>query len=74
MQSNSSPKEFAQQVLKDAEQYNGFNLIVADIHARSMVYVTNRPKEDNPYVSEVTPGIHVLTNASLDAAWPKVKR
>lgn len=38
-----------------------------------MVYVTNRPKEDNPSVIEVTPGIHVLTNASLDAAWPKVK-
>lgn len=68
-QSNKSPKEFAEELLKQAHQYNGFNLILADICTSSIVYVFNRPKPG--YVS-VIPGIHVLTNATLDAPWPKV--
>ncbi|KAJ1380115.1 Transport and Golgi organization protein 2 [Sesbania bispinosa] len=68
LQSNQSPQEFAEQVLKEAHQYNGFNLILADICTSSMVYVFNRPKLN---LLSVTPGIHVLTNAALDAPWPK---
>lgn len=37
-----------------------------------MVYLTNRPKPENFIVMEVTPGMHVLSNASLDSPWPKV--
>lgn len=72
-QSNKSPQEVAEQIVKEADQYNGFNLILVDICSRTMVYVTNRPKEDSVNISEVTPGIHVLTNGGLDAAWPKVR-
>ncbi|KAJ1386742.1 Transport and Golgi organization protein 2 [Sesbania bispinosa] len=71
LQSNQSPQEFVEQVLKEAHQYNGFNLILADICTSSMVYVLNRPKLD---LLSVTPGIHVLTNAALDAPWPKAER
>lgn len=71
LQSNKSPHEFAEELLKEAHQYNGFNLILADIYTSSMVNVFNRPKPG--YVS-VTPGIHVLTNAALDAPWPKAAR
>lgn len=66
--------EFAEEVLKDSDQYNGFNLIVADVAAGSMLFITNRPGRDGVYVSEVSPGIHVLSNASLDTPWPKVQR
>lgn len=68
-QSNKSPQEFAEEVLQEAHQYNGFNLILADMCTSTMVCVFNRPKHG--YLS-VTPGIHVLTNAALDAPWPKV--
>lgn len=71
-QSNKSPQEFAEQVVREAHQYNGFNLVVADICTSTMVYVFNRPDRDNPSFSLVTPGIHVLANASLDAPWAKV--
>ncbi|KAI9084320.1 hypothetical protein K1719_033662 [Acacia pycnantha] len=74
LESNKSPWEFAVELLKEADQYNGFNLILVDICSRTMVYVSNRPKKDNPSFSMVTPGIHVLTNANLDAAWPKGER
>ncbi|XP_061360377.1 uncharacterized protein LOC133304361 [Gastrolobium bilobum] len=74
LQSNKSPQEFAEQVLKEAHQYNGFNLILADICTSTMVYVSNRPKQDHLSVIQVTPGIHVLTNGALDAPWPKAER
>lgn len=65
--------EFAEEVVKDADQYNGFNLILADLCAKTMVYVTNRQKEGEKLVADVLPGIHVLTNARLDSPWPKVR-
>lgn len=65
--------EFAEEVVKEADQYNGFNLIVADLCSKSMIYLTNRPKEANVTVAEVKPGIYVLSNASLDTPWPKVR-
>jgi len=73
-QSNESPQEFAEQVVREGHQYNGFNLVVADICTSTMVYVFNRPDRDNPSFSLVTPGIHVLANASLDAPWAKVTK
>jgi len=73
-QSNESPQEFAEQVVREGHLYNGFNLVVADICTSTMVYVFNRPDRDNPSYALVTPGIHVLANASLDAPWAKVTK
>lgn len=58
----------------EAHQYSGFNLILVDLCSKSMIYLTNRPKDDKALVSEVPPGIHMLSNASLDTPWPKVRR
>lgn len=73
MQSEKDPMMFAEEVVREAELYNGFNLIVADICSKKMVYVTNRPQQDSAVIKQVSPGIHVLTNANLDTPWPKVK-
>lgn len=73
-QSKKNPVEFADEVVDEADQFNGFNLILGDIRSKTMVYVTNRPNEDQKFVTKVLPGIHVLTNASLDTPWPKVRR
>lgn len=72
MQSTKSPMEFAEELVTEAHQYNGFNLIVADISSKSMVYVSNRPKGEPITIQEVSPGIHVLSNAKLDSPWHKV--
>lgn len=73
LQGKKSPMEFAEEVVEEADQYNGFNLILADLRSKTMLYVTNRPKEEKKFVTEVSPGIHVLTNdAMLDSPWPKV--
>ncbi|KAL5713806.1 hypothetical protein ACHQM5_015851 [Ranunculus cassubicifolius] len=68
-----SPREYAEDLSKESDQYNGFNLIVMDISTKTMVYVTNRPKGEPITVTDVSPGIHVLTNATLDSPWHKAE-
>jgi uncharacterized protein with NRDE domain len=44
VQSNKTPHEIATEVAKEADEYNGFNLILADLTTNIMVHVSNRPK------------------------------
>ncbi|KAG9151684.1 hypothetical protein Leryth_001989 [Lithospermum erythrorhizon] len=74
LEGTESPKEFADEVVRQGDWYNGFNLIIADFCSMNMVYITNRPKGDGMSVCQVSPGVHVLTNSSLDTPWPKALR
>ncbi|KAL3722828.1 hypothetical protein ACJRO7_035090 [Eucalyptus globulus] len=74
LESKKNPADFAKEVVMEAHRYNGFNLILVDLSSKSMIYVTNRPKDGDVLVSEVPPGIHVLSTASLDTPWPKAVR
>ncbi|KAJ4962973.1 hypothetical protein NE237_022912 [Protea cynaroides] len=74
LESRKSPMEFAKEVGKEADQYNGFNLILADVSSKTMVYVSNRPKGQPASIEVVSPGIHVLSNARLDSPWHKAER
>lgn len=50
---------------------NGFNLIGADLVADTAVWISNRPAlQQQP----IAPGVHGLSNAALDVAWPKVRQ
>ncbi|KAL4585102.1 hypothetical protein LXL04_009716 [Taraxacum kok-saghyz] len=74
LQSKKTAMEFAEEIAKEADEYNGFNLIIADLLSMDMVYVTNRLKGGKCYITKVSPGVHVLSNASLDTPWPKAQR
>ncbi|XP_030519969.2 transport and Golgi organization 2 homolog [Rhodamnia argentea] len=74
LESTKSPREFAEQLATEAHQYNGFNLIVADTCSKTMVYISNRPQGEPITIQEVSPGIHVLSNAKLDSPWHKAQR
>ncbi|XP_051144328.1 uncharacterized protein LOC127260590 [Andrographis paniculata] len=74
LKSEKSPKEFGEELVGQVEEYNGFNLVAADLRAMTIVYITNRPKDNGLSVTEVSPGIHVLSNAKLDTPWPKALR
>ncbi|XP_009787158.1 uncharacterized protein LOC107775770 [Nicotiana tabacum] len=74
LQSRKGPMEFAKELVNEGNEYNGFNLILADIESKSMVYVSNRPKGEPMVIQEVHPGVHVLSNAKLDSPWPKAQR
>lgn len=72
LQSRKSPREFTEEVAREGHHYNGFNLIVADISSKAMVYVSNRPKGEPISIQDVPPGTHVLSNAKLNSPWHKV--
>ncbi|KAJ4702294.1 transport and Golgi organization 2-like [Melia azedarach] len=74
LETTKSPMEFAEELVTEAHQYNGFNLILADLSSKKMVYVSNRPKGEPVTIQEVSPGIHVLSNAKLDSPWHKAQR
>lgn len=63
-----SPRAYLEEVAADADQYNGFNLLLGT--PASLFYLSNR----EGVVHEVEPGLHGLSNHRLDTPWPKVQR
>ena len=61
----STAQRYAQGVGAAADQYNGFNLLAADEGA--LWYVGN----DGAPAESVDAGFHALSNARLNAPWPK---
>ncbi|KAL6651205.1 hypothetical protein ACP70R_010130 [Stipagrostis hirtigluma subsp. patula] len=73
LQGNHGPLEYAAEIANEADQYNGFNLILADVSSGTMVYISNRPG-GAPVIQTIPPGFHVLSNAAIDSPWPKALR
>lgn len=76
------PHDFIQENAKQFEQYNGFNLLMADLSDPAdaqMHWVSNRlmmghnirPRKVFPE-QPLSPGVYGLSNAMLDTPWPKV--
>lgn len=61
------PQAYLEALDSKRDEYNGFNLIVAD--KKQLWYYSNRGK-NGP--QRVMPGIHALSNHLLDTPWPKV--
>lgn len=53
----------------EAEEYRGFNLLLAD--SEFLWYASNRCA---PFARALSPGIHGLSNERLDTPWPKLLR
>lgn len=61
--------EYAAQLAGGAALFSGFNLLLID--RDSALYVTNQPSYR---VEVLRPGVHGLSNATLDTPWPKLRR
>lgn len=61
-----SPHRYAESI--EGERYAGFSLLLAD--ADTLFYASNRDELRGP----VEPGVHGLSNASLNTPWPKLVR
>lgn len=79
---NQKPHDYIQENAKRFEQYNGFNLLMADLsdpENAEMHWVSNRlmmgqkirPRKIFPEQA-LSPGVYGLSNAMLDTPWPKV--
>jgi len=69
LRSEASALEHAEALHEQADDYGPFNLLLGD--GEQLVYLGNRV-EGPPCLIE--PGVHGLSNASLDDDWPKVAR
>ncbi len=63
-----SPQDYLHQILPSASAFNGFNLLVGNLH--ELWYFSNKGNK----VKEVKGGIHGLSNHLLNTPWPKVER
>ena len=61
--------EFLAALEPRANQYSGFNLLLAD--QRELWYASNRAR---PFARRLPPGIYGLSNHLLDTPWPKLAR
>jgi uncharacterized protein with NRDE domain len=64
--SNIPGREYLEGVTAKSAQYNDFNLILGDMD--KLFFYSNRQEE----ILQVPPGVHGLSNDSLDTPWPKV--
>ncbi|RJG00904.1 NRDE family protein [Noviherbaspirillum sedimenti] len=69
---NARPAQYLSQIAPDAAQYNGFNLLVGD--REQLIWYSNRAGDDERNGKPLAPGVYGLSNAGLDACWPKVVR
>jgi uncharacterized protein with NRDE domain len=66
---SASAQDYAKALADDAGMYAGFNLLLYD--GTELLYVTNHPEFRT---EAIAPGVHTISNASLDTPWPKAKR
>jgi len=64
--SNLTPEEYLRKIQPKAHFYNGFNLLLSDLH--HLFYYSNIENS----IKNVKPGIYGLSNHFLDTGWPKV--
>lgn len=65
-----APASYAWAIHASGADYNGFNLIVGDVH--EAYYVGNRTGDAGPRA--LTAGRYILSNHLLDTPWPKAQR
>lgn len=71
--STDRAQDYVHHIAQPLADYPGCNLLVGD--ADSLFFVSNRRREAQPAtVQPVSPGVHGLSNDSLDTPWPKVQR
>ena len=66
-----SPEDYLQAIASRADDYAGFNLLLAD--RDSLWYFSNSGAEGSRHARQLSPGLYGLSNASLDTPWPKVE-
>ncbi|QMV63002.1 NRDE family protein [Pseudomonas berkeleyensis] len=66
LRSDMSPQAYLQQVMRSAEQYAGFNLLLGD--TTQLWHFNSHEGEARRLES----GVYGLSNASLDTPWPKL--
>ncbi|WP_075350239.1 NRDE family protein [Algoriphagus marinus] len=67
LETNLEAENYLQEIQKNQEQYEGFNLLVSD--GQSLWYLSNY----SPKIQKLSPGIYGLSNGLLNESWPKTE-
>ena len=67
------PAAFLDALADEADRYNGFNLLAGVFEADETPRLMHYSNHGSERARRVTPGVHGLSNAALDTAWPKVE-
>lgn len=65
-----TPQDYVASIRASADQYNGFNLVLGD--RDTLIWYSNKGDNDPRNGKPLAPGVYGLSNALLDAPWPKV--
>lgn len=65
-----TPQQYVDAIRADAGRYNGFNLVLGD--RDTLIWYSNKGEHDPRNGQPLAPGVYGLSNALLDAPWPKV--
>lgn len=71
LRGDAEPEDYLRAVAAEAEQYDGFNLLIGDL-GRAHYFGNRMAPEAGPVTLE--PGLYGLSNHLLDTPWPKVAR
>ncbi|EFJ35804.1 hypothetical protein SELMODRAFT_404056 [Selaginella moellendorffii] len=74
LQSELNPKDHIDQLSSQAMSYNGFNLVVADVHSGEMACYSHSLKLGDTLTHDISRGIHGVSNGVFESNWPKVDR
>lgn len=73
LSSNQPPESYLHAIKNSGKQYNGFNLIVGDMH--QLWWYSNKNTDSvNSNIVKIKPGIHVISNHLMDTPWPKTQK
>lgn len=72
LKSSTAAAAYLEQASTVAQLYNGFNLVVDDGQIDQSIYCASNQSET--FVTDITPGVHGLSNALLNAPWPKTQK
>lgn len=65
-----TPQDYIASIRPTADQYNGFNLVLGD--RNTLIWYSNKGDNEPRNGQPLEPGVYGLSNALLDAPWPKV--
>ena len=65
-----TPEEYVAALRARADDYNGYNLVLGD--RDTLIWYSNRGDADPRNGQPLAPGVYGVSNALLDAPWPKV--
>ncbi|MBC2713798.1 MAG: NRDE family protein [Desulfobacteraceae bacterium] len=66
--SDHHPEDYLQAIKNSGKTYNGFNLVVGDMH--QLWWYSNKKND----IVKIKPGIHVISNHLMDTPWPKTQK